>query len=143
MQVPLLSSALVPLALPLSIQWPAAEWYLEQLAASDQLLHRLHAGPGSALGPPLTAAEQLSATLGRLGLTAAELAKLASGEVVSGESLAGAGCGLDWGSSRPAPRPSTPLVRAKTDAQMMAHGFLLPLRCSALACHQVAQGRGW
>lgn len=36
----------------------SAEWYLQQLAASDALLCRLRYG---ALAPPLTAAEQLQA----------------------------------------------------------------------------------
>ncbi|PRW45490.1 electron transfer flavo -ubiquinone oxidoreductase [Chlorella sorokiniana] len=49
-----------------------AEWYLQQLAASDALLYRLRYG---ALAPP--------ATLGRLGLSAPDLAGLASGQLVS------------------------------------------------------------
>ncbi|KAL4447797.1 hypothetical protein ABPG75_005016 [Micractinium tetrahymenae] len=59
------------------------EWYLAQLAASDALLRRLQGGGGAGQGAPDPAA-QLAATLERLGLTAAELALLASGSLVSG-----------------------------------------------------------
>ncbi|KAL4442507.1 hypothetical protein ABPG77_005091 [Micractinium sp. CCAP 211/92] len=54
------------------------EWYLAQLAASDALLRRLQGSSGTGLAPD-DPASQLAATLERLGLTAAELALLASG----------------------------------------------------------------
>ena len=63
------------------------DWYLEQLSVFDALLRRLRFG--SHLDPPPTAVEQLQATMERLGLSAAELSKLASGEAVSGAPRAG------------------------------------------------------
>lgn len=51
----------VPLHFPLLSEINCAEWYLQQLAASDALLYRLRYG---ALAPPLTAAEQLQARRG-------------------------------------------------------------------------------
>lgn len=70
---------------------PAADWYLQQMAATDALLQRLQSkGP---FRDAASAGEQLQATLERLGLTAAELGELASGAVVHVDwraSLAGA-----------------------------------------------------
>ena len=54
-------------------------WYLAQLAATDAMLRRLRAG-----GDATSAAEQLQAVMDRLGMTAADLARLSSGELAAG-----------------------------------------------------------
>ena len=61
------------------------EWFLSELAASDAQLRQLAAGQAST-----SAAQQLQATLRRLGLTAGELARLPSGEPISGGGSAAA-----------------------------------------------------
>lgn len=58
---------------------------MQQLTASNAMLRRLR---GGSLDPG-TAAEQLQGVLARLGISAAELAKLAMDDVVSGEQLEG------------------------------------------------------
>jgi hypothetical protein len=72
------------LALPSAVA-AFREWYLSELAASDAQLRQLAADQA-----PTSAAQQLQATLRRLGLTAGELARLPSGEPISGGGSAAA-----------------------------------------------------
>jgi hypothetical protein len=102
--------ALEPNSLPFTSHpsvFPAAtafrEWFLAQMAASDALLHQLRVGEDST-----AAASHLQAAMERLGLTAAELARMRDGELAGGEWRSG----CTWDDSREAQERSCFILRS-------------------------------